>query len=100
MTSSEVVRCPQCGHTRGSDYDCPNAFHVAQPSLSQEAELTPDQLDDGWCVDCGEEFHYDDCGGYNPPCVCGAHCRSCHEARERGNDEWDDAYPDEDEEPR
>ena len=36
-----------------------------------------------WCIDCGDDFRYDDCGGYNPPCVCGAHCRSCHDATER-----------------
>lgn len=38
------------------------------------------------CLECGEEFHFDDTGGYNPPCYCkrcqGAVCRSCHT--------WDD----------
>jgi hypothetical protein len=63
-------------------------------------EPTPDQLEAGWCLDCGEEFHYDDCGGYNPPCVCGAHCRSCHEAEECEADEWSDAYADEAEDSR
>ena len=33
---------------------------------------------DGWCLECGEWFHLDDCGGYNPPCPCGCGCcRSC-----------------------
>lgn len=39
-------------------------------------------MNDGWCLECGEEFHLDDTGGYNPPCECkicqGAVCRSCH----------------------
>jgi hypothetical protein len=43
-------------------------------------------MNDGWCLECGEEFHFDDTGGYNPPCYCkacaGAVCRSCH-PRER-----------------
>jgi hypothetical protein len=42
------------------------------------------------CIDCGDDFRYDDCGGYNPPCVCGTHCRSCHEAEEREASGWDD----------
>lgn len=42
-------------------------------------------LDDEWCVECGDPFHYDDCGGYNPPCECGMHCRDCHDAMERSN---------------
>src|SRR5687768_4410469 len=46
-----------------------------------------------FCVDCMEPFRYDDCGGYNPPCECGAHCRSCHEASER---EMGSFYEDED----
>lgn len=39
-------------------------------------------MNDGYCFECGEEFHLDDTGGYNPPCECkicqGAVCRSCH----------------------
>lgn len=46
---------------------------------------------DGWCVECGEPFHYDDVGGYNPPCSCGFHCRSCHESEEREM-EWDNDH--------
>lgn len=38
--------------------------------------------EDSWCLECGEEFHLDDTGGYNPPCECpicqGAVCRHCH----------------------
>jgi hypothetical protein len=49
---------------------------------------------EGWCIDCGEEFHSDDCGGYNPPCSCGLHCRSCHEAEIRDMDDYDDDYED------
>lgn len=62
--------------------------------------------DDGWCVECGDEFHYDDVGGYNPPCSCGAHCRSCHEAVEGNRDPDDDyerdeeSYPDDEDRPR
>lgn len=48
---------------------------------------------DGWCIECGDAFHFDDVGGYNPPCSCGLHCRSCHEAEER---DYDDVYYDED----
>lgn len=44
---------------------------------------------DGWCMDCGDPFHLDDTGGYNPPCECGFHCRSCHEREIR---ELDDDY--------
>jgi len=40
-----------------------------------------DELNDGYCADCGDAFHLDDCGGYNPPCNCGqcdgTICRSC-----------------------
>ncbi|HWT45740.1 MAG TPA: hypothetical protein VN085_07230 [Vicinamibacterales bacterium] len=59
---------------------------------------TLDDLDnDGWCIDCGDEFHFDDTGGwciYNPPCVCGMHCRHCHELAER-EDDADDCPDDE-----
>lgn len=61
-------------------------------------DAAPDELENGWCLDCGEDFRYDDTGGYNPPCSCGAHCRSCHDAEERENDEWMDAFADEAEE--
>jgi hypothetical protein len=41
-----------------------------------------------FCYECGEEFRYDDCGGYNPPCSCG--CQRCPECcradREYDND--------------
>ena len=52
---------------------------------------------DGFCLECGDWFHLDDCGGYNPPCACaqcgGALCRSCC-AAERGDlDPDDDWYP-------
>lgn len=47
---------------------------------------------DGWCIDCGDYFHLDDCGGYNPPCEkCGL-CRSCCECDERLDE--DDFGPD------
>jgi hypothetical protein len=41
------------------------------------------------CGRCLEEFRYDDCGGYNPPCECGAQCRSCCDEAvcERNDDE-------------
>jgi len=47
-------------------------------------------------MECGEDFHLDDCGGYNPPCECGecggAMCRSCCEAEKQvwGPDRDDD----------
>lgn len=52
----------------------------------------PDEsFGDGHCDECGDAFHLDDCGGYNPPCRCGCgRCRSCCEADERDDDEW---YP-------
>ncbi len=50
---------------------------------------------DGFCVECGDEFHLDDTGGYNPPCSCGMHCRSCH-AAEFDRDDLDDDYPEDD----
>lgn len=51
---------------------------------------------DGFCGECGDPFHLDDCGGYNPPCPCGCGlCRSCCENTRRGDDdnEW---YPEDD----
>lgn len=60
-----------------------------------------DYIDDDFCVECGDPFHYDDVGGYNPPCECGFHCRSCHEAVEGRRDPDDDyerpedSYPEE-----
>lgn len=67
------------------------------PAPATDREEYDSLAEDGYCLDCGEEFHLDDTGGYNPPCVCGEHCRSCHEAQERESDEWRDAYPDDDE---
>lgn len=32
-----------------------------------------------FCDRCGEDFRYDDTGGYNPPCACKLNCRSCCE---------------------
>ena len=53
-----------------------------------------DNIDDvdGWCVECGDVFHLDDCGGDNPPCPCGCGlCRSCCAAEALGeNDDWDE----------
>jgi hypothetical protein len=48
------------------------------------------------CIECGEEFHYDDIGGYNPPCSCGLHCRSCHELEEQRGAYGDGDYYDDD----
>ena len=54
----------------------------------RESEI--DDLD-GWCEACGDAFHLDDTGGYNPPCSCGCGlCRSCHNADEMAEDEWQD----------
>jgi hypothetical protein len=60
----------------------------------------PMDTGDGWCIECGEYFHLDNCGGYNPPCRCvecqGFYCRSCH--RENEGDDYErpeESYPDE-----
>jgi hypothetical protein len=48
------------------------------------------------CIECWEEFRYDDCGGYNPPCSCGFHCGRCHEIeleREADRDDDEGYYP-------
>ena len=43
------------------------------------------------CMDCGDEFHLDDAGGYNPPCQCGCGlCRRCHDAAEREDAGYED----------
>jgi hypothetical protein len=44
-----------------------------------------------FCIDCMEPFRDDDCGGYNPPCECGAHCRDCHDAANREGKYEDDS---------
>ncbi len=61
---------------------------------NSELDSMDDYDGDDFCIDCGETFRYDDCGGYNPPCLCGFHCRSCHEAAEREDD--DDGYDEDD----
>ncbi len=56
-----------------------------------------DELNDGYCDDCGEAFHLDDCGGYNPPCNCGKCdsegrlCRACCRANMdlEGDPDWE-----------
>ncbi len=47
------------------------------------ADFHDDDYDDGWCLICGDDFRYDDCGG---PCSCGLHCRACHEFASDGDD--------------
>lgn len=71
--------------------------------VDDEQDVDPD--DDGQpfdgCIECWEEFRYDDTGGYNPPCRCGLHCQRCHELvaeRERELDDEDDGYWEEPEE--
>lgn len=65
-----------------------------EPDPGQESLWAPD----GWCHECGDEFHLDDCGGYNPPCPCGCGlCRSCHESEEMRKAEYDEGYPDDEE---
>lgn len=55
-----------------------------------------------FCIECFDDFRYDDCGGYNPPCECGLHCRSCHEAEEREMAAWgeDDEFDPRDDDDR
>jgi hypothetical protein len=69
------------------DFDADEDFGIDEPYYG-----------DGWCVDCGEEFHLDDCGGYNPPCACGFHCRSCHQHAEHEDDDYEYDERDEDDE--
>lgn len=59
--------------------------------------MTSDFDADGWCVECGDAFHLDDCGGYNPPCqTCGL-CRSCCDCngQHSTDDEYEGEYPSE-----
>jgi len=69
----------------------------SQDQMPVDDGVDDDEYDD-FCVDCGDEFHYDDIGGYNPPCSCGMHCRRCHEIAEGlYDDEYErdeDGYPD------
>ena len=52
-----------------------------------------------FCGECLEEFRYDDCGGYNPPCPCGCgNCRSCH--RDNDAQEAEDTWGPSDDEDR
>ncbi len=54
------------------------------------------------CIECWEEFRYDDTGGYNPPCFCGFHCRDCHDRIKSEEDDYErpeDSYPPEDASP-
>lgn len=62
--------------------------------IPDEGQGDGEYCGDGWCIECLEPFHLDDTGGYNPPCSCGFHCRSCHEHEEAGFD--DDDYPEDD----
>lgn len=72
--------------------------HFNPPPMFGLREWWPDVIEtddydgDGWCIECGDEFHLDDVGGYNPPCSCGLHCRSCHEAEmyDRDEDDYDE----------
>lgn len=53
-----------------------------------------------FCYECGDEFHYDDMGGYNPPCDCGhGLCRSCCEAEKQSMMPDDDWYPEDGSDP-
>lgn len=47
-------------------------------------------MNDGWCLECGEEFHLDDTGGYNPPCPCGCGCcRHCCPRENVNHPDWE-----------
>ena len=44
--------------------------------------------EDGWCLACGDEFHLDDVGGYNPPCPGGCgNCRHCCDCDDLAEDD-------------
>lgn len=60
--------------------------------MAQRDPIAPpdESFGDGFCGECFEPFHLDDCGGYNPPCTCHGLCRSCCEAMGRDDDDW---YP-------
>lgn len=61
-------------------------------------DKSDDDADDDleFCIECLEPLRYDDCGGYNPPCSCGLHCRSCHELAQHDDDHDDFDYRDDD----
>lgn len=40
-----------------------------------------------WCIDCQDDFRYDDTGGYNPPCACRLKCAGCCQGRCERDDE-------------
>ena len=71
--------------------------------------LRPSEREDGGfdepecCAECFEDFRYDDCGGYNPPCSCsecgGQLCRPCCEAANAFSDDDDDDEEDMDDTP-
>lgn len=63
------------------------------PWMEEEGQGADFDDSDGWCLECGEPFHLDDCGGYNPPCPCGCGCcrDHCEERRERDDDDgWEE----------
>lgn len=73
----------RCAHGRGFDEPC------------------EDCEDDGRCLDCGATFRFDDTGGYNPPCNCGANCWNCcehgrcyedNDEPDKGNDPEEDDH--------
>lgn len=48
------------------------------------------------CLECGDEFHYDDTGGYSPPCPRCGYCLGCCRAGVQFScHEWDDDEDDE-----
>jgi hypothetical protein len=67
---------------------------MTEPVVPEQPAPEPelDDFGDGRCLDCGDPFHLDDTGGYNPPCACGkcvGLCRSCCDAEEMRDDEYE-----------
>jgi len=67
----------------------PFRAHPCQPAIGDESSVvegiasSPDA-----CPDCGDVFHWDDCGGFNPPSphgcgVCTKCCRLAHRNKTR-----------------
>jgi hypothetical protein len=60
--------------------DLPQSFADAMDDDVDAPEYEDDE-DLEFCGECYEPFRYDDCGGYNPPCICGFACRNCCDGR-------------------